>query len=95
MIYSGVILIRFITSKFFIFVCTFVIGVITFLFGVIKFNHAYATVGDTEEYDAANIVPFYWLILIIGGIILITLSYVSFRKYRGHKKANQKRDTNN
>ncbi|MEI3610775.1 sporulation protein YpjB [Pseudogracilibacillus sp. SO30301A] len=35
------------------------------------------------------------MIMLIGGVIMVTLSYVSWRKYRGHKKNEQKRDVNN
>ncbi|GIO28442.1 sporulation protein YpjB [Ornithinibacillus bavariensis] len=33
--------------------------------------------------------PFYWLILIVGGSIMSTLTYVSWRKYKGEKRAKQ------
>lgn len=33
--------------------------------------------------------PFIWIVLIIGGCIGITLTYVSWRKYRGEKKNKQ------
>ncbi|MEN2766191.1 sporulation protein YpjB [Ornithinibacillus xuwenensis] len=40
-----------------------------------------------------NMFPFYWLIIIVGGIIAITLSYVSWRKYRGEKEEKKNLDT--
>ncbi|MFD2133278.1 sporulation protein YpjB [Pseudogracilibacillus auburnensis] len=78
-----------------LFICTLVIGVIIILFSLIQLNHAYANVGQREEHYSIIIVPFYWLILIIGGIIMITLSYVSWRKYRGDKKRKKKQKPNN
>ncbi|CQR46680.1 Sporulation protein YpjB (SpoYpjB) [Paraliobacillus sp. PM-2] len=33
---------------------------------------------------------FYWIILMVGGIIIITLSYVAWKKYKGEKKRKQK-----
>ncbi|API90394.1 hypothetical protein J32TS6_03500 [Virgibacillus pantothenticus] len=33
--------------------------------------------------------PFIWIVLIVGGCIGITLTYVSWRKYRGEKKNKQ------
>lgn len=30
--------------------------------------------------------PFYWVIIIVGGCIAITLTYVSWRKYKVEKK---------
>lgn len=37
--------------------------------------------------------PFYWLVFIIGGIIASTLSYVSWRKYKGEQKEKGRQDT--
>ncbi len=33
--------------------------------------------------------PFIWILLIVGGCIGITLTYVSWRKYKGEKKSKQ------
>lgn len=41
----------------------------------------------------ADLIPLFPALLIVGGVIVITLSYVSWRKYRGEKeKGRQKRD---
>lgn len=45
--------------------------------------------GEKSEDD---LLPFYWLLLIVGGSIVCTLSYVSWRKYQGEKKEKQHRD---
>ncbi|GGM22921.1 hypothetical protein GCM10011351_06000 [Paraliobacillus quinghaiensis] len=37
-----------------------------------------------------NYVSFYWMIFIVGGIIIVTLAYVAFKKYKGEKKKKQK-----
>ncbi|UJL48252.1 hypothetical protein KFZ58_09635 [Virgibacillus sp. NKC19-16] len=42
--------------------------------------------------DKAEGIPFYWIAGIIGGCIVITLSYVSFRKYKGEKKKQKDED---
>lgn len=42
-----------------------------------------------------NMVPFLWMVGIVGGSIAITLSYVSWRKYRGEKKKQTDDDSNN
>ncbi|WP_010530806.1 sporulation protein YpjB [Lentibacillus jeotgali] len=42
-----------------------------------------------------NMTPFYWMVGIVGGSIAITLSYVSWRKYKGEKKKQTEDDTNN
>lgn len=38
--------------------------------------------------------PFYWMVVIVGGCIAITLTYVSWRKYKGEKKKRIKKDSN-
>lgn len=77
-----------------IFLISLLIGVICSVFGFIKLNHVYANVVNEYQDDAALLVPYYWLILIIGGLILITLSYVSWRKYKGTIKRKKNREAN-
>lgn len=36
-----------------------------------------------------DMIPFYWMVAIVGGCIAITLTYVSWRKYKGEKKREQ------
>ena len=44
-------------------------------------------------YTNAELIPLLPALLIVGGFILITLSYVSWRKYKGEKaKAGKKKD---
>jgi len=38
---------------------------------------------DTE------MIPFYWMVVIVGGCIACTLTYVSWRKYKGEEKNKQ------
>ncbi|MBY7143503.1 hypothetical protein KFZ56_10680 [Virgibacillus sp. NKC19-3] len=45
-----------------------------------------STDSDTKQ------LPFYWIVGIIGGCIVLTLSYVSFRKYKGEKKKQKDTD---
>jgi Na+/H+ antiporter NhaD/arsenite permease-like protein len=48
----------------------------------------------TESRDP--MVPFYWLIAIVGSCIAFTLTYVGWRKYKGEKKNKRKnKDANN
>ncbi|NLI67030.1 MAG: hypothetical protein GX374_00085 [Bacilli bacterium] len=44
----------------------------------------------------SSIVPFFSLLLLIGGSIILTLTYVSWRKYKGteYKKKKGKRNVN-
>lgn len=77
------------------FIIFFLFGIIIILISIFKLNESYAR---HESYDSqvklASIVPFYWVIMLIGGIILIALSYVGWRKYKG-EKSDHKRDVNN
>lgn len=81
-------------KKNIMFVISLLIGVIFSVFGLIKLNHVYANALNEYEENAALFVPYYWLILIIGGLILITLSYVSWRKYKGTIKRRKNRESN-
>lgn len=49
---------------------------------------------STEEPADGNAdrIPFYWIAGIIGGCIAITLSYVSYRKYKAEKKKQKEAD---
>ncbi|WP_439144714.1 sporulation protein YpjB [Virgibacillus salinus] len=42
----------------------------------------------------AEMIPFYWMLTIVGGCIAVTLTYVSWRKYKGEKKKQSERDSN-
>jgi len=58
---------------------------IIFLMNDILFNPVAAdTVKDTSV-KSKEMIPFFWMVLIVGGCIAITLSYVSWRKYKGEK----------
>lgn len=82
-------------NKLAVFIGSFLIGVIIIFVSLIQINEAYANVENREDIYISSIVPFYWMIMLIGGVIMVTLSYVSWRKYRGHKKNKRKRDANN
>jgi len=71
------------------------IGVILCLLSIVRLKHAYASVSENKEELSITMVPFYWLIMLIGGLILITLSYVSWRKYKGMKTRRKDRESNN
>lgn len=40
--------------------------------------------GEVE--NTKDMLPFYWTVGIVGGCIAVTLSYVSWRKYKGEEK---------
>lgn len=53
---------------------------------------------STTNQDDVTTIPFemsllYWAIGVIGGCILITLSYVGYRKYKGEKKRDKQYET--
>ncbi|MFD2045851.1 sporulation protein YpjB [Ornithinibacillus salinisoli] len=47
---------------------------------------------EESSKENSEMIPFYWGVFIVGGCIAITLSYVSWRKYKGEKKIEQKKD---
>lgn len=73
---------------------SFLIWFLFLYFTILKLNHSYANADKLQSVTVGNEISFYWIVLIIGGIILLTLTYVSLRKYFGHKKLKQNRRTN-
>lgn len=45
---------------------------------------------DIETTSQSDALSFYWIILMVGGVIILTLSYVAWRKYKAEKKRKQK-----
>jgi len=41
---------------------------------------------STVKENAIQLTPLFWTIAIIGGCITLTLTYVSWKKYKGEKK---------
>ncbi|WP_047980055.1 sporulation protein YpjB [Ornithinibacillus contaminans] len=70
-----------------------IIGLFCFLLiDVINREVVTANTGQQEKGND-DMFPFYWLVIIVGGIIASTLSYVSWRKYKGEQKQkNQETD---
>ena len=60
-------------------------------FGAIQLTTIDAKEALDDEILASSVIPFYWMILLIGGLIVLTLAYVSFRKYRGQKRKKTRR----
>lgn len=63
--------------------------IVTYLFIINTFNHDGQTIKDDKIIHIYSLSSLYWMIGIIGGCILITLIYVSVKKYRAlhkHKK---------
>ncbi|GAA0599924.1 hypothetical protein GCM10009001_15370 [Virgibacillus siamensis] len=42
----------------------------------------------------SSLEPLYWMTIIVGGCIAVTLTYVSWRKYKAEKKKNVNKDSN-
>lgn len=86
---SGVVVIHF--NKKFLMLLFYGFGFICILFGILQYNKT-RTIGETRDsMIIAGFIPFYWMVLIVGGIILLTLIYVSIRKYIGHKRSGKRR----
>jgi uncharacterized membrane protein len=85
-----VIPIRYLRNKL-LFIFFLLIGVIFIIFGVIQLNAVYADSHLEDQFFVPGIVPFYWMIILIGGIIIITLIYVGIRKFIGQKQRDSQR----
>lgn len=72
---------------------TFIIGAFIFLYYSTSVV-AGATVPDSADSPArkAELVPLFWTVVFVGGSIALTLSYVSWRKYKAEKKQQAKKD---
>lgn len=73
-----------------------IIVIIAFLMGIIMFiSHSKVNVAAHEQIELeqsivfSDFMPFLSLLLLIGGSILLTLLYVSWRKYKGSKKSKE------
>lgn len=53
---------------------------------IIQLNNSYAKRDTVNAYSYVTDIPFPTMIMLIGGVIFLTLSYVSWRKYRGEKR---------
>lgn len=74
-----------------------VIGIITFISSINVNGAPFYEKNIEKSFLLSGFVPFLSLIILIGGSILITLSYVSWRKYKASKLKSdvQKRKSNN
>ncbi|MGY0691760.1 sporulation protein YpjB [Virgibacillus sp. FSP13] len=52
----------------------------------------FATATNAET--TGDMTPLYWMIAIVGGLIAVTLTYVSWRKYKGEVKKRSKKGPN-
>jgi len=58
------------------------------LYAVLKicFLNNFFLAESIKKGNAQNMTGLYWMIGLIGSCIIVTLSYVSWRKYRGERK---------
>lgn len=66
-----------------------ILGIVLFILYVPTPTYAQFFLASTTKTN--DIIPFYWIVIILGGIIMLTLSYVSWRKYKAleNKKNNK------
>jgi len=71
--------------------------VLSMMLGIILYQSLFAPSAETSnivrvspEVQPQSFVPLYWIAGIVGGCIALTLSYVSWRTYRGQHKKRKK-----
>lgn len=69
-----------------------VIGILVYIVLELIINDVILASGKNK--GNVEMFPFYWLLLIVSGAIVSTLSYVSWRKYRGEKEKKLKSNNN-
>lgn len=89
----GGIVIRFPKNEL-LFISIFVISVCTIMVSIIQLKLVYAKEERIEDYVYFTFVPYYWMIVLIGGIIMLTLSYVGWKKYKAEEKKERKKNLN-
>lgn len=62
------------------------IGVSAMLINIIFSAPVLADTIEKTSRESKDMVPFYFMLLIVGGCIAVTLSYVSWKKYKAEKK---------
>ncbi|MFD2760851.1 sporulation protein YpjB [Lentibacillus juripiscarius] len=71
------------------------IGIYSFLLmnapTIVSARQLYAA---TETAGDVKMIPFYWIVGIVGGSIAITLTYVGWKKYKGEEKKQSDDDAN-
>ena len=59
-------------------------------FALILPKTIYASSFSLYPLNKSEIISFHWMIIVLGGIIMITLTYVSWKKYNAIEKKNKK-----
>lgn len=64
------------------------------LLDILLADSVLANTTEENPTKGKEMIPFYWMIFIVGSCIAVTLSYVSWRKYKGeqNKKQEQSKD---
>jgi len=75
-------------------VFTFFIGIVMFFADVHVSHAAVEHNKETASFLKSGFVPFLSLIILIGGSITVTLTYVSWRKYKANKMADKTKKRN-
>lgn len=70
----------------------FIIGILCYFIIELLISDNVTALVKAEKKGNNRMFPFYWLMLIVGLIIVSTLSYVSWRKYKGEKDPKRNSD---
>ena len=65
---------------------------ITVSINIILANPIMAKTIQDNQTKGKDMIPFYWMIFIVRSCIAVTLSYVSWRKYKGEQKKKRNKD---
>lgn len=72
----------------------FIIGIFIFFHSGTFSVEASSAIQESADSSAKNseLAPLFWTVVFVGGSIAATLSYVSWRKYKGEQKEQMRKD---
>lgn len=68
----------------------FLIATVGISLHMLLYDIVQAETPETLTNKKSDIIPFYWVVGIVGGCIALTLFYVGWRKYKGEEKEEKK-----
>lgn len=71
-------------------------GILFIFIGIIEIlslsKNTKAEVKTETIQKSVDMIAFYWVLFVVGGFVALTLTYVSWRKYKGEKQKQQTND---